>query len=550
MALLQSGQSAFGTLPSVNFAPTPSASTVANTTPSPSTSVPNLGSNSSLGAGLSINSGGNVLLNGQTPPNVPYTPPTPAFQPSAAAMQLLGPQAPAVTTTSTGGQLINHTNLPPQPNTAIGSNESNTYQSPNGGSVQVGQNGISNVTAAPSYSIDTSDIPSDAFSSNSSIGDVMGQQASYSDLVNAVSAAQGYSPAYLQAQTGVYNAQAQGAQLGVNQASYANQAYGNNQANNGAGLNNGNLGGATTDYVSGTISGEQSANAIQQSLNTQQQTEANINLNTQQLARTGAISAAQTQLQYSPTGMEGANQIQSVNALSNQYPTAGILPTDSIEVAQQKIANSPAYQSQFLTQVSLPGGGIEYVNKNQIVTNTSGTQTLISSADAANASAAQSTIGQLTPELAQVQGALTTAGQNFPLLLQSMQSAGINDFSSPLANQLQQSATAKVNGSLASYNALVLSLQATYSQINARGGTVDDTTRNAAAQLLNGTLSYNDLSKLYTTLTAEGNNVAQGYQSQIAQQTQTLNQIYGSGTPISGAAQQGSAPVDVSQMNF
>src|SRR6185503_4256941 len=202
----------------------------------------------------------------------------------------------------------------------------NNTPTQNGG--QISTDGSGNplgYSQPPSYSINTSGtVPSSALTNATSYGDVAGKQQTLQDYVNAVAQANGYSPDYIAAQTGLYGAQAQGAQLGVNAAQYGlNSADIANQYYNGGS----NIpGGATTDYLQGITAKAQAQNTLQnaantlaQAQNTQQQTGANIALNAQQLARASNIAGAQAQLQYSPGAVNAQNAQAQYNALQQQY---------------------------------------------------------------------------------------------------------------------------------------------------------------------------------------------------------------------------------------
>jgi hypothetical protein len=81
-------------------------------------------------------------------------------------------------------------------------------------------------------------------------------------------------------------------------ANLENNSQSVNQVNNGSGMNQGALGGATTDYVSGATAGEASQLALQQAQNTLQQANANIALNTQALQCSGIAQGMTTDGQY------------------------------------------------------------------------------------------------------------------------------------------------------------------------------------------------------------------------------------------------------------
>lgn len=130
-----------------------------------------------------------------------------------------------------------------------------------------------------------------------------------------------------------------------------------------------------------------------------------------------------------------------------------------------------------------------------------------------NAKAASSLIDQK----ANTERAISAAESNFPLLLDVVNRAGVNDYGAPLLNQLQRAFNNKLIGSgdMASFNALTASLQTEYSQILSRGGTVTDKTRGEAEQIVNGSIGYSALKDLYTTLQKESKNVIDSYDNEV-----------------------------------
>ena len=93
---------------------------------------------------------------------------------------------------------------------------------------------------------------------------------------------------------------------------------------------------------------------------------------------------------------------------------------------------------------------------------------------------------------------------------------------------------------MAQLNTLVPSLQTEYSRIIARGGSVDDKTRNSAQAIVNGTYTFNQLQAVYNTVKQEGANVIAGYDKEIQAQTNTLQQLYNTGGSTSSGASSGS----------
>lgn len=407
----------------------------------------------------------------------------------------------------------------------------NNYDTPNGGQVTLDANGnVSGYTPAQGYSIDTSgNVPSSALQGNIGMNDINNSLAGYQDLVNGVAQAQGYSPAYLQALQQQYSAQ--------NQGSYLQSV--------GAGLNaNLATGNGFTGFSQGQAQAQtgidQALNTQQEALNTQQQTQAGINLNTQQLARTGQISAAQTQLASSPTGLEGANQINSVNALSNAYPGAGILPTDSIEVAQQKVAQSPAYQAGFQSTYSTPGGGTGIYNKlnlNGLQQNSDGSYSLVSGAAAAlgagNAANVNTNLGQLS----QINAAINSSTQTLGTTQQFMNKYGLNDSGVSILSQIENSTNAQLPkaGAIAGLNADLNALRSDYAQyLTGRSGSIAGTNDEANAAIPD-TVSPAQLAQVVGEMQVDGQNAANSLSAQVNQALQGITQntnssISGGGT--------------------
>lgn len=400
-------------------------------------------------------------------------------------------------------------------------------QTGNGG--YVATDGYGNATANPTFSIDTSGpVPSSVLGSSYSPNDVHSTQKTYADYVNGLAQAQQYSPGYISALQGVQQNKLQGAEL-------TSDYYTGN-----------NLPGDTQGYAQGFTSRESALNDIK-GLGAQQA------LDVQTLLRNGNIAAAQALVNaYQPQsvspgsslvnpvtgdqtysglgGYQAVQGIQTVNNLAQTYPDANIQPTDSLQTAQQKASQAPSFSSKQLVQVTLPGGGIEFVNKNQLQTNSDGSYTIVGSGQATTQNAASAAIKQLTQQKADTVAAIATADQNFPLLLSAAKEAGVNN-NAPLFNQIQQAFSRKAidSSSLAALNTLIPSIQTEYSRIIARGGTVDDNTRKSAQSIVDGTYSLNQLKAVYNTLKAESSNVIAGYDSSIAQQQNTLGGSSGSG---------------------
>lgn len=474
--------------------------------------------------------------------------------PAATQASLLMGQAPAaspaaIKPTTSGG--INFTGLTtPAPAvtapTVVGSDASRVYQTPNGGQLSVkGDGSIGSFTPAQGYNINTQGaFPSSALATNTSMGNLTNSRNNYADALQALATAKGYSPDYIKALTAYQSAQFNQNQTTANYYTDPNYSAGFNTTQAGV-LNN-------RAQAVNSLQTTQAQNALQLQETIRQ---GNINAssvlaqgNAPQSVAPGSslVNPATGSETYSGLGgYQAVKGIENTNSLAAAFPDAGINPaTDSYTIAQAKAAASPSFQSRNLEQINLPGGGVSFINKNQLTTDPSTGQTaIVTPAQGAQADGLKTAISQSQQGLSQTQSALTTADQNFPLLLKTMKQDGVNDYGSPLANQLQQKVQNGFTGALAPYNALVTSLQATYSQIIARGGTVDDKTRTDAGKLLSGNLSYNDLNHLYTTLKQESANVIDGYTKEIQTNSAQLDAIYSQSKPVSslGAPQGNSA---------
>lgn len=421
------------------------------------------------------------------------------------------------TVTPSGGTSFDPLILP-QKNSSSGNSGlsqfvTSTSSTPSGGSVMTDGNGnVTDYNGNAGFQISGLDsVPSSALSSNTTANDINNAQSAYQNQVNEVAQAQGYSPAYIQALNQQYGAQTQGAALQANSTNInANVATGN----------------GFTGFTTGQA---QTEGGIQQNLNTQQeqtnaiqQLSANQQLNTQQLARTGAISAAQTQLQYSPTGMEGANAISSVNALSNQYPGAGILPTDSIETAQQKVAQSSAYQAGFQSTYSTPGGGTgiySKLNMNGFTQNSDGSLTLVPAAAAALGSANANVVQNQVSNLSTINSAIQSSSKTAQSMTSFMNQYGLNQSNVPIINQIQNSVNSQLPkaGALTALNVDLNTLRSDYSQfLIGRGGSVAGTNQEATDAIPNN-ISPSQLQTVIQQMQQDGQNTADSVSQQINQ---------------------------------
>lgn len=394
---------------------------------------------------------------------------------------------------------------------------------PGGGNLTMNANG-SPVGYAPSagYSIDTSSsAPVSALGNNTYAG-LQNSHNSYSDYVNALSQAQGYSPQYIQALQGQQGAQLQGAQLGLDSATLNSNLYTGN-----------NLPGDTLSYAQGATAKAQAQNTLEQSQNSIQQLGANQALNTAQLARTGNISAAQTQLQYSPEGMAGHNSIDQYNALQQQYPAAAIpaynpalSPETNQQNAQELVANSPAYRSQFQSTYTTPGGGTGIYNKldlSGLQQNQDGNYQLVSGAAAALGSAQAGVVNNSLSNLSKINSAIESSTKTLSTTQQFMNQYGLNQTGVPIITQIQNAAGKQIPdkaGAIAALNVDLNTLRSDYSQfLIGRGGSVAGTGPDSAevTNAIPNNASPAQLQQIVQQMQQGGENTATAVNNQIQQ---------------------------------
>lgn len=417
----------------------------------------------------------------------------------------------SIAPTATGGVSFDPTHAPSFGNSApslpltenttnstkpsLGSFVSNQYQTPNGGTVTTSSDGQVKGFSPSSFNIDTSGaVPSSALQSTIGPSDLRQKQSQYLDYVQGLAQSQGYSPEYIQALQAQQQAQLQGAQYNLNSAALNSNFYTGN-----------NLPGDTLNYAQGATAKAQAQNTLGQAQNSIQQLSANQQMQVQALIRSGNIAAAQAlvsaaqpvgvspgtslvsplsgQEAYSGMGgLVGVNSINSVNSLGNQYPDAGILPTDSLDVARQKVSSAPSFQG------STPEG----------------------KADVSSLVEQQGYLDTTTR-------AYQTATSNLGTLQTFMQQNNLNDNSVPIINQIQNKIKGKVldPGVVAAFTSSLEGLRAEYAQVLSRGGGVTDTERKAANALIPDNLTPAQLQTVTKQLSLEGQNAVKESQNQV-----------------------------------
>lgn len=404
------------------------------------------------------------------------------------------------------------------PKPSLSSFISNTSPTPNGGSITSNQGGaVTGHTPAPQFNIDTSgSVPSSALTQSTSMADTMAQHSQYQDYVNALAQAQGYNPSYIQAYQQQQQAQTQGAQLGLNAAALNSNLYTGN-----------NLPGDTMNYAQGATAKALAQNTLQQSENQIQQLSANQALNTQQLSRTGNISAAQTQLQSSPEGMAGQNAINQYNSLQQSYPGANIpeynqslTPEQNQQVANYIVSNSPAYKSQFQSTFATPGGGTGIYSKLDLTglqQNQDGSYNLVPAAAAALGSANANVVNTQLGNLSNINSAINASQKTLQTTQQFMNQYGLNQSGVSLLSQIQNSTNKNLDkaGAVAGLNADLNALRSDYAQyLVGRGGSVAGT-NDEAAKAIPDTISPAQLQVLVQQMQQDGQNAAEAVSNQV-----------------------------------
>lgn len=513
--------------------------------------------NPSVASNLSIGTGGQALSGGQPiqPQNVqtanaltsallPTSSGGVSFDPAHAAAYNTAPVQTASTPTQSGlAQFVTN------PNPTSG-----------GGSLSTNANGAP-VGYAPSagYSIDTSGAtPSSALSGQNTASGLQSSYGGYADYVNALSQAQGYNQNYIGALQSQYGAQTQGAQLGLNQAQYGMNAA-NINANYATGIGTTGLIGSQAQTLTGqeqALNAQgQAGNTLAQAGNSIQQLAANQALNTQQLARTGAISAAQTQLQYSPEGEAGSNAIAQYNSLQQSYPGAnipeynqGLTPEQNQQVASYIVANSPAYKSQFQSTYATPGGGTGIYSKLDVGSggfqqNQDGSYTLVPAAAAALGSANANVVQTQLGNLSNINSAINASTKTLATTQQFMNQYGLNQSGVSILSQIQNSTNKQLDkaGAVAGLNADLNALRSDYAQyLIGRGGSVAGTNEEAQAAIPD-TISPSQLTTLVGQMQQDGQNAADAVSSQV---NQALSGITNNTVPTSGSSSTGGSIYD------
>lgn len=141
---------------------------------------------------------------------------------------------------------------------------------------------------------------------------------------------------------------------------------------------------------------------------------------------------------------------------------------------------------------------------------------------------------------ADVTRAISAADTNFKLLTDTFKGK-VNDFNSPLANQVNNLLQNRVlgNSDVINFQSAVSTLQTEYAAVLGRGGDVTDAVRKSAQNVVNGNYSMNDLIALHDYIAKEGANVIGAYDK-------VINNLKTSGTASGNSSSSGgSNPLNI-----
>ncbi len=390
-----------------------------------------------------------------------------------------------------------------------------------------------NITSPTSFNIDTGGTTSSDMQTNSGStqSDVLAQHNQYQQALQNVQNSYGYSPAFIAANSAY-------------QGDVANQAQLANQINTAQGQSLGD----TLGQVNTTIGRAETGNAAQQAADA-------VSLQAQTLIRSGNIAGAAAYLQgiqgsyqsvapgssvinlqnpggspvYSGIGgLSGVNAVDTYNSLQQYYPGANIPPYDqtqspaaNLQIAQNAVANSAQYKSQYLSTYTTPGGGTNLLNKLAtagLQQNSDGTLTLVSGTNASIGNANADALKTLNTNIQTTQAAFNTVNTQFSNVEQLAQRFGLNQTGIPFITQLENSAYAQTPqgaGLVAAFKSTIQELRTNLQAVISRGGSVAGAAQDAA-NLVPDNLSPSQMSQLQSAIQSNGNSAVSALQQQSA----------------------------------
>jgi hypothetical protein len=238
------------------------------------------------------------------------------------------------------------------------------------------------------------------------------------------------------------------------------------------------------------------------------------------------------------------------SASSNKVP--GTTGSSTIDTSTAGYTTTPVKNAGGLTQSAIDQAALQYALTGQMPAIGMGSTGLAAqkknaiqnrageigadsniAANKSKLTALSDSLNTQTSYLSNMTRSINTVDDNLKLLQDAANK--VNSNNSPLINEWGNLAKSKVIGSgdLASYRAAIQTVRSEYSQILARGGTVTDSVRGEAAQLIPDNITKDQLNRVLDTLKAEGENVRTNAQKQV---DDLQNQINGILTPKSSAS--------------
>lgn len=210
--------------------------------------------------------------------------------------------------------------------------------------------------------------------------------------------------------------------------------------------------------------------------------------------------------------------------LQQQFPDAGmppynpdLTPQQNLQIAQTRASMSPSFQSRNLMQVTDSAGGIHFVNKNQLQTNSDGSYTYIGSAEGAGLKSDSASLTDQQKYYDDVNRAITSADNAFKQVITIAKNKGLNT-GVPLANALANKTKYNLgDADVVAFEAGLTEVQNEYNQVFSRGGAVTDTVRNLSSGLFNNSLSIAQLQQMHDELKSIAGITLQSTQDNINQ---------------------------------
>lgn len=225
----------------------------------------------------------------------------------------------------------------------------------------------------------------------------------------------------------------------------------------------------------------------------------------------GGSAQASTDMATSPTAPYGKpfDSSSNLDIATQQYMSTGVMPSNPVYAGM--ISQIQQRANQLSQQANL--GPFN------------------AGARQAQVQAATSTLTQQQETLSNTSGALQTLQQNSQLLLQGLQTNGLNSNQAPVFNQIQQAweslglnpADPNSAADVAQFTNSLTTLQAEYNKLLAGSGSTTEGGAARASEALPSGISVAGLGELFNRIIAEGNNKVNSLNTQIGTLNQQLN---------------------------